>query len=97
MIYTVEVGVCMSSTVFLSLGSFFYMVLISIVYFTKPKLKTLENKIYKGLIVISLSSLNTSKKAALPAITTDTAAFFCVKYSSEPSACIICSQRNYRF
>ena len=47
----------MSSTVFLSLGSFFYMVLISIVYFTKPKLKTLENKIYKGLIVISLSSL----------------------------------------
>ncbi len=47
----------MSSTVFLSLGSFFYIVLISIVYFVKPKIRNLENQVYKGLIAVSLLSL----------------------------------------
>lgn len=47
----------MSSSVFLSLGALLYTILISFVYFLKPKLQTLENKIFKYILIVSLVSL----------------------------------------
>ena len=47
----------MTSTIFLSVAALLYTILIAIVYFSKPRIGSLENKIYKYLILVSLLSL----------------------------------------
>ena len=42
-----------NTTIFLTIISFFYSVLLMIAYFSKDKIKTLENKVYSKLIVIN--------------------------------------------
>lgn len=42
-----------NTTIFLTIISFFYSVLLMIVYFSKDKIKTLENKVYSKLIIIN--------------------------------------------
>ena len=46
-----------SATIFLSIASMLYMILVAIVYFTKEKVNTSENKIFSKLVLISLASL----------------------------------------
>lgn len=43
-----------NSTMFFTMISFFYSLLLLIVYFSREKLKSLENKIYSKLIVINM-------------------------------------------
>ena len=45
------------SSLFFQIASIFYIALISIVYFFKKKMNTLENKIYSSLIVIVIITL----------------------------------------
>ena len=47
----------MSNTVFLAIGSLIYVVLISVVFFTKPRINSAENFIYKFLLITSIVSL----------------------------------------
>lgn len=42
-----------NTTIFLTIISFFYSVLLMIAYFSKDKIKTLENKVYSKLIIIN--------------------------------------------
>ena len=42
-----------NTTIFLTIISFFYNVLLMIAYFSKDKIKTLENKVYSKLIIIN--------------------------------------------
>lgn len=42
-----------NTTIFLTIISFFYSVLLMIAYFSKDKIKTLENKVYPKLIIIN--------------------------------------------
>ena len=42
-----------NTTIFLKIISFFYSVLLMIAYFSKDKIKTLENKVYSKLIIIN--------------------------------------------
>ena len=42
-----------NTTIFLTIISFFYSVLLMIAYFSKDKIKTLENKVYSELIIIN--------------------------------------------
>lgn len=46
-----------SATIFLSIASMLYMIMVAIVYFTKEKVNTSENKIFSKLVLISLASL----------------------------------------
>lgn len=46
-----------STTIFLSIASMLYMIMVAIVYFTKEKVNTSENKIFSKLVLISLASL----------------------------------------
>lgn len=46
-----------SSTIFLSIASMLYMIMIAIVYFSKKRVNTSENKIFTKLITVSLASL----------------------------------------
>lgn len=46
-----------SGTIFLSIASMFYMIMVAIVYFTKEKVNTSENKIFSKLVIVSLTSL----------------------------------------
>ncbi len=45
------------STIYLSIAALFYTILIAVVYFSKPRIKTLENKVYQYVILVSLLSL----------------------------------------
>lgn len=47
----------MSSTIFLSIASLLYIIMLMIVFFTKEKVKTSENKIFIKLLIISFCSL----------------------------------------
>lgn len=47
----------MSSTIFLSIASLLYIIMLMIVFFTKEKVKTSENKIFTKLLIISFCSL----------------------------------------
>lgn len=47
----------MNSTMFFSITSLFYIILLTVVYFSKKRLNNLENKIYAGLIVINLAGV----------------------------------------
>lgn len=47
----------MSNTVYLSLASLVYIILIAVVFFTKPKLDTSENRIFRCIIIVSIISL----------------------------------------
>lgn len=49
----------MNSSMYFQVASIFYAILLVVVYFSKQRLNTLENKIYKALIVINLFSLVT--------------------------------------
>ena len=42
-----------NTTIFLTIISFFYNILLMIAYFSKDKIKTLENKVYSKLIIIN--------------------------------------------
>ena len=42
-----------NTTIFLTIISFFYSVLLMIAYFSKDKIRTLENKVYSKLIIIN--------------------------------------------
>ena len=42
-----------NTTIFLTIISFFYSILLMIAYFSKDKIKTLENKVYSKLIIIN--------------------------------------------
>ena len=46
-----------SATIFLSIASMLYIIMVAIVYFTKEKVNTSENKIFSKLVLISLASL----------------------------------------
>lgn len=46
-----------SNTIFLSLTSFIYILLLAIIYFSKEKVKTSENNIFTKLLIVSLLSL----------------------------------------
>ena len=46
-----------SATIFLSIASLFYMMMVAIIYFTKEKISTSENKIFRNLIIVTLISL----------------------------------------
>lgn len=46
-----------SATIFLSIASMLYMIMVAIIYFTKEKVNTSENKIFSKLVLISLASL----------------------------------------
>lgn len=46
-----------SATIFLSIASMLYMIMVAIVYFTKEKVNISENKIFSKLVLISLASL----------------------------------------
>lgn len=47
----------MSSTIFLSIASLLYIIMLMIVFFTKEKVRTSENKIFTKLLVVSFCSL----------------------------------------
>ena len=47
----------MSSTIFLSIASLLYIIMLMIVFFTKDKVKTSENKIFTKLLIVSFMSL----------------------------------------
>lgn len=47
----------MSSTIFLSIASLLYIIMLMIVFFTKDKVKTSENKIFTKLLIVSFTSL----------------------------------------
>lgn len=42
-----------NSTIFLTIVSFFYNILLIIAYFSKDRIRTLENKVYSKLIIIN--------------------------------------------
>lgn len=46
-----------TATIFLSIASMLYMIMVAIVYFTKEKVNTSENKIFSKLVLIFLASL----------------------------------------
>ena len=45
---------------FFTICSFFYIVLLTIIYFVKPRINTLENKIFKRMIVCNLFTITTA-------------------------------------
>lgn len=45
------------SSLFFQIASFFYIILIGLAYFCKPKIDTLENRIYSSLIIIIFITL----------------------------------------
>ena len=47
----------MSSTIFLSIASLLYIIMLMIVFFTKDKVKTSENKLFPKLLIVSFMSL----------------------------------------
>ena len=47
----------MSSTIFLSIASLLYIIMLMIVFFTKDKVKTSENKLFTKLLIVSFMSL----------------------------------------
>ena len=47
----------MSNTVYLSLGALLYTILIAVVFFWKPRINSVENGIYRFLIITSIISL----------------------------------------
>ena len=44
----------MNSTIFFTICSFFYSILLCIVYFSKERIKSVENKIYSWLLLVNL-------------------------------------------
>lgn len=42
-----------NSTIFFTIASLFYSILLIIAYFSKDKIQTLENKVYSKLIIIN--------------------------------------------
>ncbi len=47
----------MSSTIFLSIASLLYIIMLMIVFFTKEKVNTSENKLFRKLLIVSFASL----------------------------------------
>ena len=48
----------MGTGVLLTVGSFLYTIVLAIVYFRKSKIDTLENKIFKRIIISNLFGLS---------------------------------------
>ena len=49
----------MGTGIFFLLEAIFYMVLLMIIYFNKPRLKTKDNNVYSFLIVVAILELLT--------------------------------------
>ena len=47
----------MGNSIFFQIASLFYVVLLAIVYFSKRRLNSIDNKIYKYLIIVNIVAL----------------------------------------
>lgn len=47
----------MNSTLFLTLGGLFYVLLISLIYFSKSRINTYDNKVYSKLLILTIISI----------------------------------------